>query len=451
MARIRKYEAQRPMEVIPAGAKAQPEAMSQEAGAMAGFGGTVMSVAQKWQDERDNAEISRLQSAINNFQYTALRQLEDDWRAGKFTNADQFKQVEDDYIKARDKMVNSLVKGKRGRISDRVSEYAEQNKASDTANFYRNLFPKEKEFMSVEGLKIVEGYKLQGDRDKALMAIEQYKHWFGLGKAETLKANLDADMAVLQHQNFLEQVAVDTREMPIADALSAINQISRTAITETERNGLIAQRKRQEEIATATTNRQVRWDTLLKIAKDPESVTDAYLEALVKPNSLTWDDVEELRKIRDTDNHPLKRADARRAFTTLEEIKDMRITMLKQAEGTEEELREELLLQFGLKNDFEKWLLEKDRTTEEIEGKVKSLTEPDVEEIALNWLERLMWTKRTQLFGLVGTQEERLAKKKAKAGIKEKLTPEIARQYLNLAGGDRKRAEELARDAGYEW
>jgi len=245
---IPKYTARRPMEVIPSGAKAWPEAMSREAGAMAGFGGTLMSVAQKWQDERDNAEISRLQSAINNFQYTTLRQLEDDWRAGKFTNADQFKQAEDDYIKARDKMVNSLVKGKRGRISDRVSEYAEQNKASDTANFYRNLFPKEKEFMSVEGLKIVEGYKLQGDRDKALMAIEQYKHWFGLPKAELLKANLDADIAVLQHQNFLEQVTVDTRGMSIKDALDYINKIPRTAITEPERNGLIAQRKAQEAL-----------------------------------------------------------------------------------------------------------------------------------------------------------------------------------------------------------
>jgi len=165
---------------------------------MAGFGQTVMSVAQRWQAERDNAEISRLQSEINNFQYTALRQLENDWRAGKFTSADQFKQIEDDYVKARDRMVSKLTKGKRGVISDRVSEYAESNKASDTAGFYRNLFPKEKEFMSVEGLKVVEGYKLQGERDKALMAIEQYKYWFGLPKAELLKANLDADMAKLQ-------------------------------------------------------------------------------------------------------------------------------------------------------------------------------------------------------------------------------------------------------------
>ena len=53
------------------------------------------------------------------------------------------------------------------------------------------------------------------------------------------------------------------------------------------------------------------------------------------------------------------------------------------------------------------------------------------------------------------TEEAALARKKAKAGVEKPtgkiLTPEVARQYLNLAGGDRKRAEELARDAGYEW
>lgn len=41
-----------------------------------------------------------------------------------------------------------------------------------------------------------------------------------------------------------------------------------------------------------------------------------------------------------------------------------------------------------------------------------------VEPVVLNWFERLMWLKgREQLFGIVGTEEERLAKKKKKAGI----------------------------------
>lgn len=320
------YLARRPIEAFPVGAKAWPEAMSRERRAMAGFGETMMSVSLRWQAERDNAEISRLQSAINNFQYTTLRQLEDDWRAGKFTNADQFKQAEDNYVKARDRMVSKLTKGKRGIISDRVNEYAETNKASDTAGFYRNLFPKEKEFRSVEALKVIESYKQQGDRGKALMAIEQNKYWLGLNKTEVLKANLDADMAKIQHQVFLEQIAVDTREMAIDEALTLINQIPRTAITETERNGLVRQRERQEEIATATTNRKVRWDVLRKVTENPQSVTDEWLESLVKPNSLTWDDAEEFKKIRDDADEPLKTPRAQLYFNSLDAYYDERET-----------------------------------------------------------------------------------------------------------------------------
>lgn len=402
---MRKYTAQRPMEVVPTGAKAWPEMMSRERRAMAGFGGTVMSVAQRWQDERDNAEISRLQSAINNFQYTSLRQLEDDWRAGKFTTADQFKKAEEDYVKARGKMVNSLIKGKRGRVGDHVSEYAENNKASDTANFYRDLFPKEKEFRSVEALKVIENYKVQGDRDKALMAIEQNKYWLGLTKSETLKANLDADIAAYQHQAFLEQVAVDAREMPIADALSAINKIPRTAISETERNGLIAQRERQEEIATATTNRKVRWDVLRQVTKDPQSITDEWLESLVKPDSLTWDDAEEFKKIRDDSDEPLKTPRAQLYFNSLDKLFDKR--------ETDDEKR----MNYDIANEK---LVQFFKTTKTPTAKQAAEFYDDlIHPIVLNLFERLMWTKRPQLFGLVGTQEERLAKKKAKAGVEE--------------------------------
>lgn len=273
---IPKYTAQRPMEVIPAGAKAWPEMMSRERRAMAGFGGTMMSVSLRWQAERDNAEISRLQSEINNFQYTALRQLENDWRAGKFTNADQFKQAEVDYVKARDRMVSKLVKGKRGVIGDRVSEYAESNKASDTAGFYRNLFSKEKEFRSVEALKVIENYKLQGERDKALMAIEQNKYWLGLTKTEVLKANLDADIESNRIQLLIN---IDPESAMVAiDATKIFDEGEKNRLRGQARSE-IARRQREQSIAlqvmrekTMTTMLADFWDGKLK---DPQIITDA--------------------------------------------------------------------------------------------------------------------------------------------------------------------------------
>jgi len=92
--------------------------------------------------------------------------------------------------------------------------------------------------------------------------------------------------------------------MPYKDAISYLNDLE--DITREERNDLIARRNRQNEIETATTNRKVRWDTKVKITEDPYAVSDDYLESLVKPDSLTWDDAEELKAIRDRIDDPLK-------------------------------------------------------------------------------------------------------------------------------------------------
>ena len=221
--------------------------------------------------------------------------------------------------------------------------------------------------------------------------------------------------AVGAELNLIDSYWQKAKKMPINQANEFINDAA--DLTGAQRNDLITRRKRQEEIATATTNNKVFWDTKAQATKDPNSLTDDILEALVKPNSLTWDDAEKIRDIRDKENHPLKRGNAVRAFTVLEELKDIRVAMLKSAMKedptiTSDTLREELLQQYQMKNDLEQWLMEKDRTSEEIEKKVNSMTSPIATDVVLNWFERIMWLRgRQQLFGLVGTEEERLAKK----------------------------------------
>lgn len=108
----------------------------------------------------------------------------------------------------------------------------------------------------------------------------------------------------IANQSLLDDIHEAAKALPYEVAIQFLNDIK--GIDKADRNDLIARRKRQNEIETATTNRKVRWDALRKVSKDPDSVTDEYLEGLVKPNSLTWDDAEEIRKIRDTENHPLK-------------------------------------------------------------------------------------------------------------------------------------------------
>lgn len=119
----------------------------------------------------------------------------------------------------------------------------------------------------------------------------------------------------------------------------------------------------------------------------------------------------------------LNRSDAKRAFTVLEELKDIRVGILKAAMKddptiTSDTLREELLKQNQIKNDLEQWILDEGRTTEEIEKKVELMTSPTATDVVLTWFERLMWAKgQKQFLGLVGTEEERLAKKIKKTQI----------------------------------
>jgi len=160
---------------------------------------------------------------------------------------------------------------------------------------------------------------------------------------------------------------------------------------------------------------------------------------------------------KDKPDDPMNRSDVKRGLGVLSDLESFEVEQAKKDEVGLEEIREIRLKYQKIKDEYERWIGSQEKLTEKIvQDKIEQMTEMETGGIVLSWFERLMWTKRPQLLGLVGTQEERLAKKRAKAGIgikevPEKLTPEIARQYLNLAGGDRKRAEELAKDAGYEW
>lgn len=177
---------------------------------MAEFGQTLMSVAQKWQNERDIFEISKIQSATEDFHYGLMRQLEDDWISGKFKDASQFVQAEADYEKAREKNISDMLKGKRGRIVDNVRRYTDNTHDQQGREFFNSLYRKEKEFRAVETEKLVEGAVQRGNRMEALKFIQGGEHWLGLGKAKIMTDLLDYQLAAaeIQKTNFLSEAEV---------------------------------------------------------------------------------------------------------------------------------------------------------------------------------------------------------------------------------------------------
>ncbi len=133
----------------------------------------------------------------------------------------------------------------------------------------------------------------------------------------------------------------------------------------------------------------------------------------------------------------LNRPVVKRALKILNDVQKVEIDS-KGAYPAKEEI-EDRNKWFGIKNDFERWLIENpDATDEEIEKKTERITTPARKEITLNIFERSLLLKgRGQLFGLVGTEQERLVNKKIDAlkdeGVWDDLNEqekESARQRL---------------------
>ncbi len=94
-----------------------------------------------------------------------------------------------------------------------------------------------------------------------------------------------------------------------------------------------------------------------------------------------------------TDNSPTKREFHKRGITAIEEIFDARI---KGIEDITVQQESRMIREKGeMKNEFDKWALEKPRTDEETEKKIQSLTRIPAEKVVLNWFERFMATGDT--------------------------------------------------------
>lgn len=132
---------------------------------------------------------------------------------------------------------------------------------------------------------------------------------------------------------------------------------------------------------------------------------------------------------KDDPDDPMNRSDVKRGLGFLEDLETAEINVANERDANYEDIRGIRLKYQKKKNEYERWIKKQEKLTgKDIENKTAQMTQQAVEEVALNWFERLMWTKRPQLFGLVGTQKERLAKKKIEElqelGKWEGLTPD---------------------------
>lgn len=384
-----------------------------EAQALADIGGALGKVGQALADieiekqrARDNVTLAEMKGTLDDFEFESRPD------PTQFKNIEDFKKAEDKYGKDWQRESQRISKGSNRRVADQFKIYTELHWDTARKDYHNKSWPLEQNYALAQFNRlwseklqkfVNKPVKLKGEL-KAL--IEQFGTYLKPTQKQAFEASIDEQIATAQKQDMLNKLHVAAKIMPFEKAVSYLSDIE--GLTSAERNDLITRRKRQNEIETATTNRQVRWDVLREVTKDPQSVTDDYLESLVKPNSLTWDDAEELKKIRDTDSEPLKTPRAQLYFNSLDALFDERETDAD--ERLKYDVANEKLMQFFKDNPK--------ATAKQAAEFYDELINP----VVLNWFERLMWIKRPQLFGLVGTQAERLARKKARAEA-EKESP----------------------------
>jgi hypothetical protein len=187
---------------------------------------------------------------------------------------------------------NSVKKAQRARITENAEEelFKQLGVIEETGNL--GNFP-----------KLLAGFVSEGviDRSDGVLLLRRAK-------------KLAAAGAELNMLNTYHEAA---QKMPYNQAIQFLNDAPN--LTRENRNDLIARRKRQEEIETATTNPETYWKLLRRVTADPKGITEPEIAAAVG-KGITTDDYKELVRIQESKADPLKTPRAQIYLKHLEDL-----------------------------------------------------------------------------------------------------------------------------------
>lgn len=291
---------------------------------------------------RDNVVLAEMKGVLDDFEFKARPD------PTTFKEIADFAKAEEKYGKDWKRETQRISKGANRQVAENFKIYTEWHRDKARRDYHNKSWPLEQNYARAQLNRlwsdkfrkfVNEPVKLK----KELQALlEQFDIYLKPTDKQKLDASIDEEIALFQRQDTLDKLHETAKAMPYKSAIGFLNDIK--GLESAERNDLIARRKRQNEIETATTNRQVRWDVLREVTSNPQGITDDYLESLVKPNSLTWDDAEEFKKMRDNASEPLKTPRAQLYLNSLNTLFDERET--DDEERLKYDIANEKLMQF---------------------------------------------------------------------------------------------------------
>lgn len=263
------------------------------------IGQALFQIEQEKQVNRDRIAASQANRTLDEWIADDIKRMENQ----KYKSINDLIKDRDDFKKRYNAKMNEVKQGLNERVSALFQSSSNNNFAAAQYHLARRVYQKEHNIAASEwGRNVVSLYQTMPPKDSPV--YDQWKQKYDESRQAYSFYLSEADLNTIENQSRIIFEWEQAKAMDYETAIKYLNDLS--DLPKESRNDLIARRKRLNEIETATTNRKVRWDTLRKVTEDPKSVTDDYLESLVKPNSLTWDDIEEFKKIRDAEDNPLK-------------------------------------------------------------------------------------------------------------------------------------------------
>lgn len=295
-----------------------------------------------------------------------------------------------------------------------------------------------KELRKAQGVAIRDAQVLRHEQTKFNILRQNYiesgtpeeladlyeEHKGTLIEEEVADLMLEQDLAEqerLRKKQNLDAIFDMAKAMPLEERIAFINDLP--GLERADRNDLIARIKRQNEIETASHNGKVYWDLERKVKENPEKYPDDVIESYVKPNSITWEDAEKLRDLRDKPpTDPLKSS----TYKTYSGILDAlypAITSPKEfvrQHGVEEfkkKTTSELIQEYEQKHrELEQFAVQNPAvtaTSKQWREFFDELTKKEREEITLGWLERILLPKRAPAW--IGSEQRLLTKRRIQA------------------------------------
>lgn len=280
----------------------------------------VATVEFQKQQGRDRVTLAQLKGQLQDFEFLSAPD------PSKIKTIEDFQKQQTRYEKDWERKAASLAHGQTIGVQQEFKVYTDSNKVNAKARYANKRVPFERAW-ALSQIQTQWASRLKnnaGDPEateqELIQLIDSFSPYLTPAQTVSLKSDVSKSVDLYTQQVQLDGLHETAKAMEFDQAIGMLNDVK--GLTSAERNDLIARRKRQNEIETASEaeGNSVYWDLLRRVTNDPDSVLEPELAKNVKPGGITVAQYEKLMGKKDDVDDPLKTPRAQLYFNALDAL-----------------------------------------------------------------------------------------------------------------------------------